>query len=125
MLDRIISKIKRMIHFFGTPDIKVFAVQTVSDLTPETIAKLQWLFGDRPKIEQTTLNSNFVGTRAAMITPWSTNDHRFGHGCHHGHLHLCVNFSGGFRGLSDGIIPNQSDENHRIDSAKSLCALCL
>ena len=62
-----------MIHFFGTPDIKVFAVQTVSDLTPETIAKLQWLFGDQPKIEQTTLNSNFVGPRAAMITPWSTN----------------------------------------------------
>ena len=73
MLDRIISKIKRMIHFFGTPDIKVFAVQTVSDLTSETIAKLQWLFGDQPKIEQTTLNSNFVGPRAAMITPWSTN----------------------------------------------------
>jgi phosphoribosylformylglycinamidine synthase len=73
LLDRIISKIKRMIHFFGTPDIKVFAVQTVSDLTPETIAKLQWLFGDQPKIEQTTLNSNFVGPRAAMITPWSTN----------------------------------------------------
>ena len=73
MLDRITSKIKRMIHFFGTPDIKVFAVQTVNDLTPETIAKLQWLFGDQPKIEQTTLNSNFVGPRAAMITPWSTN----------------------------------------------------
>ena len=73
MLDRIISKIKRMIHFFGTPDIKVFAVQSVNDLTPKTIAKLQWLFGDQPKIEHTTLNSNFVGPRAAMITPWSTN----------------------------------------------------
>ena len=62
-----------MIHFFGTPDIKVFAVQTIKDLSPETTAKLQWLFGDQPKIEQTTLNSNFVGPRAAMITPWSTN----------------------------------------------------
>ena len=62
-----------MIHFFGTPDIKVFAVQTVNDVSPETTAKLQWLFGDQPKIEQTTLNSNFVGPRAAMITPWSTN----------------------------------------------------
>ena len=62
-----------MIHFIGTPDIKVFAVQTVNDLSPETTAKLQWLFGDQPKIEQTTLNSNFVGPRAAMITPWSTN----------------------------------------------------
>ena len=62
-----------MIHFFGTLDTKVFAVQTVNELTPETIAKLQWLFGDQPKIEQTTLNSTFVGPRAAMITPWSTN----------------------------------------------------
>ena len=62
-----------MIHFFGIPEIKVFAVQTVNDLTPETISKLQWLFGDKPKIELTTLNSNFVGPRAAMITPWSTN----------------------------------------------------
>jgi len=62
-----------MIHFFGTPDVKVFAVQSVNDLTPKTIAKLQWLFGDQPKIEHTTLNSNFVGPRAAMITPWSTN----------------------------------------------------
>ena len=62
-----------MIHFFGTPDTKVFAVQTVNDLTSETIAKLQWLFGDQPKIEHTTLNSIYVGPRAAMITPWSTN----------------------------------------------------
>ncbi len=62
-----------MIHFFGNLDTKVFAVQTVNDLSSNTIAKLQWLFGDQPKIEHTTLNSNFVGPRAAMITPWSTN----------------------------------------------------
>ena len=62
-----------MIHFFGTLDTKVFAVQTVNELTTETVAKLQWLFGDQPKIEHTTLNSTFVGPRAAMITPWSTN----------------------------------------------------
>ena len=62
-----------MIHFFGNPDSKVFAVQTASDLTSETIAKLQWLFGDQPKIERTTLNSTYVGPRAAMLTPWSTN----------------------------------------------------
>ena len=62
-----------MIHFFGTPEVKVFAVQSDNDLTPETIAKLQWLFGDLPKIEHTTLNSHFIGPRAAMITPWSTN----------------------------------------------------
>jgi len=62
-----------MIQFFGTPEKKVFAVQTVNDLSSETISKLQWLFGNQPKIERTTLKSNYVGPRAAMITPWSTN----------------------------------------------------
>ena len=62
-----------MIHFFGNLDTKVFAVQTVNDITYETSAKLKWLFGDQPKIERTTLDSKFVGPRAAMITPWSTN----------------------------------------------------
>ena len=62
-----------MIHFFGTLDTTIFAVQTVNDLTPETIAKLKWLFGNQPKLEPTSLNSSFVGPRAAMITPWSTN----------------------------------------------------
>ena len=62
-----------MIHFFGNLNTKVFAVQTVSNITYETIAKLEWLFGDKPKIERTILDSKFVGPRAAMITPWSTN----------------------------------------------------
>ena len=62
-----------MIHFFGNLNTKVFAVQTVSNITYETIAKLEWLFGDQPKIERTILDSKFVGPRAAMITPWSTN----------------------------------------------------
>ena len=62
-----------MIHFFGTLDTTIFAVQTVNDLTPETTTKLKWLFGNQPKLEHTSLNSSFVGPRAAMITPWSTN----------------------------------------------------
>jgi phosphoribosylformylglycinamidine synthase len=62
-----------MIHFFGNPDTKVFAIQTVDDLTSEISSKLKWLFGDQPKIELRALNSKFVGPRAAMITPWSTN----------------------------------------------------
>ena len=62
-----------MIHFFGSPDTKVFAIQTVNDLTSEISSKLKWLFGDQPKIEFRALNSKFVGPRAAMITPWSTN----------------------------------------------------
>ncbi|WP_218598655.1 phosphoribosylformylglycinamidine synthase [Polaribacter sp. NJDZ03] len=62
-----------MIHFFGNINSKVFAVQTSEKLTTETIAKLTWLFADQPKIEETTINAFFVGPRAAMITPWSTN----------------------------------------------------
>ncbi|MEL0457149.1 phosphoribosylformylglycinamidine synthase [Flavobacteriaceae bacterium SZ-1-7] len=62
-----------MIHFFGNVTSKVFAVQTTKELSTETISKLTWLFGNQPKIEQASLGAFFVGPRAAMITPWSTN----------------------------------------------------
>ncbi|WP_299364323.1 phosphoribosylformylglycinamidine synthase [Winogradskyella sp.] len=67
-----------MIHFFGNHpdsyrDSKVFAVQTTKELSTETVSKLTWLFGDAPKIEQASIDAFFIGPRAAMITPWSTN----------------------------------------------------
>ncbi|WP_136481918.1 phosphoribosylformylglycinamidine synthase [Cognatitamlana onchidii] len=62
-----------MIHFFGNVNSKVFAVQTTKELSTETISKLTWLFSNQPKIEQASLDAFFVGPRAAMITPWSTN----------------------------------------------------
>ncbi len=62
-----------MIHFFGNVTSKVFAVQTTKELSTETTSKLMWLFGNQPKIEQASLDAFFVGPRAAMITPWSTN----------------------------------------------------
>ncbi|NNK40788.1 MAG: phosphoribosylformylglycinamidine synthase, partial [Winogradskyella sp.] len=62
-----------MIYFFGHQNSKVFAVQATRELSTETIAKLQWLFGNKPKIEQASIDAFFVGPRAAMITPWSTN----------------------------------------------------
>ncbi len=62
-----------MIHFFGNQNSKVFAVQATKELSTETIKKLTWLFGNQPKIEQASLDAFFVGPRAAMITPWSTN----------------------------------------------------
>ena len=62
-----------MIHFFGNPSKKVFAVQTKSEISESTTQKLSWLFGDVPKIEATSIEAFFVGPRAAMITPWSTN----------------------------------------------------
>ncbi|MBC3759363.1 phosphoribosylformylglycinamidine synthase [Hyunsoonleella sp. SJ7] len=62
-----------MIHFFGNVNNTIFAVQTSKELSTETISKLTWLFGNQPKIEQASLDAFFVGPRAAMITPWSTN----------------------------------------------------
>ncbi|MCB0475160.1 MAG: phosphoribosylformylglycinamidine synthase, partial [Flavobacteriaceae bacterium] len=68
-----------MIHFFGNPGQRVFAVLSKSQFSDATIQKLTWLFtgnesGSRAvKIEQTTLEGTFIGPRAAMITPWSTN----------------------------------------------------
>ena len=62
-----------MIHFFGNPSKKVFAVQTKSEISESTTQKLSWLFGDVTKIEATSIDAYFIGPRAAMITPWSTN----------------------------------------------------
>ncbi|HKK11705.1 MAG TPA: phosphoribosylformylglycinamidine synthase, partial [Flavobacteriaceae bacterium] len=62
-----------MIHFFGNADSKVFAVQTTEELSTETTKKLIWLFGNQPKINVASLDAFFVGPRATMITPWSTN----------------------------------------------------
>jgi phosphoribosylformylglycinamidine synthase len=67
-----------MIHFFGNQEQTVFAVQisnpeTSGEIAAEDISKLNWLFGDVNKIEKSVLTDFFVGPRAAMITPWSTN----------------------------------------------------
>ncbi|PZQ79402.1 MAG: phosphoribosylformylglycinamidine synthase, partial [Flavobacterium johnsoniae] len=62
-----------MIHFFGNESNTVFAVQTQNELSAQDISKLNWLFGNTHKIEKSVLADFFVGPRAAMITPWSTN----------------------------------------------------
>ncbi|MGB1315457.1 MAG: hypothetical protein ACPG4Y_05520, partial [Chitinophagales bacterium] len=62
-----------MIHFFGNPNTKVFTVHTSENLSSENIAKLSWLFGDVAKIETQKIDGFYVGPRAAMISPWSTN----------------------------------------------------
>ena len=62
-----------MIHFFGNTNSTVFAVQTTKELSNEAIEKLTWLFGNQPKINAASLDAFFIGPRAAMISPWSTN----------------------------------------------------
>src|SRR5690606_27178492 len=62
-----------MIHFFENPSNTVYGVQSVHSLSQEDISKLNWLFGNAKKLEQDILEHWYVGRRAAMITPWSTN----------------------------------------------------
>ncbi len=62
-----------MIHFFGNTNSTIYAVQTTKELSNTVIEKLTWLFGNQPKLDANKLNKSFVGPRAAMITPWSTN----------------------------------------------------
>jgi phosphoribosylformylglycinamidine synthase len=68
-----------MIYFFGNESKTVFAVATQMEFSAETISKLNWLFqaellldasSNQPK---SVLADFFVGPRATMITPWSTN----------------------------------------------------
>ena len=62
-----------MIHFFGKAAKNVVAVQAPKPLSKDSVTKLSWLFANQPKIELEVLKSSFVGPRAAMVTPWSTN----------------------------------------------------
>ncbi|WP_426065285.1 phosphoribosylformylglycinamidine synthase [Flavobacterium sp. DSP2-3-1] len=62
-----------MIHFFENQSKTVFAVQTQNEISAQDISKLNWLFADSNKIEKSVLTDFFVGPRATMITPWSTN----------------------------------------------------
>ncbi|WP_276090528.1 phosphoribosylformylglycinamidine synthase [Pedobacter sp. JY14-1] len=62
-----------MIYFFLSHSETVFALQIERELTTSDITKLEWLFGGARLSTETTLDGTFVGPRAAMITPWSTN----------------------------------------------------
>ncbi|WP_443147239.1 phosphoribosylformylglycinamidine synthase [Pedobacter sp. GR22-6] len=62
-----------MIYFFLSQSTTVFAVQIERELSTTDITKLEWLFGGAKLQQESTLTSFFVGPRAAMITPWSTN----------------------------------------------------
>jgi phosphoribosylformylglycinamidine synthase len=62
-----------MIYFFLGQSDTVFALQLERSLSSTDITKLEWLFGGAQLQKESTLTSVFVGPRAAMITPWSTN----------------------------------------------------
>lgn len=62
-----------MIHFFVNPSHTVYGVQTQNDLSTADISRLNWLFGNAKKLDEQTLINYYIGPRAAMVTPWSTN----------------------------------------------------
>ncbi|WP_214225284.1 phosphoribosylformylglycinamidine synthase [Pedobacter sp. B4-66] len=62
-----------MIYFFSNQSNTVFALQTAQNLSDTDITKLEWLFGGAKLKQETVLTDFFVGPRAAMVTPWSTN----------------------------------------------------
>ena len=62
-----------MIQFFGNKISKIYAVQTSKELIQTDIQKLYWLFGNQEKLVEASLDAFFIGPRAAMVTPWSTN----------------------------------------------------
>ncbi|MXV16879.1 phosphoribosylformylglycinamidine synthase [Hufsiella ginkgonis] len=62
-----------MIHFFSNEANTVFAVHKELSLTSSDIQKLSWLFGNAKAEEADALDGFFIGPRAAMVTPWSTN----------------------------------------------------
>ncbi|MGK0138921.1 MAG: phosphoribosylformylglycinamidine synthase [Algoriphagus sp.] len=67
-----------MIHFFGGQGITVYVVQTSDNIEAVDIKKLHWLFNSSEEKSKVNSSSNsieadFIGPRAAMITPWSTN----------------------------------------------------
>ena len=62
-----------MLLFFGEKKTKIFVVQTNSDLSVKNIKKLEWLFGAAPFINSQEIKGAFIGPRASMVSPWSTN----------------------------------------------------
>ncbi|MFZ4260640.1 phosphoribosylformylglycinamidine synthase [Sphingobacterium sp. HJSM2_6] len=62
-----------MIHFFVNQSNTCYAVQTLQDLSTDDISKLNWLFGNAKHLQEQSIHESYIGPRAAMITPWSTN----------------------------------------------------
>lgn len=62
-----------MIKFFKNPEDHIIAVSSDTELSEENITKLKWLFGDAHLIEDLEITGTYLGPRANMISPWSTN----------------------------------------------------
>ena len=61
-----------MIVFFKSKADKIIAVQFNGNMAESDIPKLNWLL-DGEQLKETELSGFFIGPRAAMVSPWSTN----------------------------------------------------
>lgn len=61
-----------MIVFFKSKTNKIIAVQYLESYKNEDIPKLSWLLAAQ-KLEEESISGFFVGPRAEMVSPWSTN----------------------------------------------------
>jgi len=61
-----------MIVFFKTKSDKVIAVQFEGEMNEDDTPKLSWLL-DGELIKDAELSGFFIGPRAEMVSPWSTN----------------------------------------------------
>ncbi|MGA0011805.1 MAG: phosphoribosylformylglycinamidine synthase [Flavobacteriaceae bacterium] len=62
-----------MLYFFGDPNSTLYVLQKAGELSEFDREKLQWLFDGMPLLNTTRIEGSFIGPRASMITPWSTN----------------------------------------------------
>ena len=62
-----------MISFFQTNHKTIYAVQSEKKIPIEGISKLEWLFGNAKLVSKEKIKNNYIGPRAAMVSPWSTN----------------------------------------------------
>lgn len=62
-----------MVFFFQTLSKNIIAVQSESQLTPESAERLSWAFSGAKLLSEKELSGYYVGPRKEMITPWSTN----------------------------------------------------
>lgn len=62
-----------MITFFKKGNSVLIAVQSASQLTAEEKERLKWLFSDAKPLKVRMARGRYIGPRAEMVSPWSTN----------------------------------------------------
>ena len=62
-----------MILFFDNREDIIFAVQTEKELTNSDVNKLSWLLGNSILLNSDKIETTYLGPRAVMVSPWSTN----------------------------------------------------